>query len=220
MKKREKCASELASELFIRYPALVSCKADFYNAYEILIGCYRGGGKVLLAGNGGSAADSEHIVGELMKSFLFVRRLDPKFEENMRHLFAEEGESLCSRLEGVLPAIPIVSLVSLSSAFSNDVDSAAAFAQGVYGLGARNDVFWGISTSGNARNIRYALMTAKAMGLHTILLTGSTGGECRDFADVAICVPENETFKIQEYHLPVYHALCAMLEADLFEERQ
>lgn len=220
MKKREKGASELASELFMRYPALESCRIAFYEAYGILLECYKNGGKVLVGGNGGSAADSEHIVGELMKSFLFFRRVDLMFEENMRHLYASEGEALCGRLEGALPAIPIVSLVSLSSAFANDVDSAAAFAQAVYGLGAPKDVFWGISTSGNARNIRYALMTAKAIGLRTILLTGGTGGECRSLADVAVCVPENETFKIQEYHLPVYHALCAMLEADLFDERR
>lgn len=218
MKKREKNSEQLMEELFKRYPQLVSSKEDFIQAYNCLRECYQLGGKLLIAGNGGSSADSEHIVGELMKSFLFHRKIDSEIEKGLKEHFGSEGIQLASNLEGALSAIPLTSMPALTSAFANDVDASVSFAQMLYGYGNKNDVFFGISTSGNSKNIFYALMVAKAKEIHSILLTGGTGGRCRDFADIVICVPESETFKIQELHLPIYHALCAMLEADFFEE--
>lgn len=219
MKKKEKNSAELQQELFERYPQLAECRESFTRAFECLKESYRSGGKLLVAGNGGSAADSEHIVGELMKSFLFNRKIDSDFESRLITEFGETGSDLASKLEGALSAIPLTSMPALTSAFANDVDAAVGFAQMLYGYGRPGDVFIGISTSGNSKNIVYALMAAKAKGISTIALTGGTGGKCRELADIVICVPESETFKIQELHLPVYHALCSMLEAEFFEER-
>ena len=207
MKKKEKKSSEILDELFARYPQLVPCKNDFEKAYECLKNSYKSGGKLLVAGNGGSAADSEHIVGELMKSFLFNRKINAEFESSLICQFGNDGAQLAEQLEGTL------------TAFANDVDAAVSFAQMLYGYANKEDVFMGISTSGNSKNIIYAFMVAKAKGITSIALTGSTGGKCRELADIVICVPESETFKIQELHLPIYHALCSMLEADFFEER-
>lgn len=219
MKKKEKNVSELEQELFERYPRLTACKEGFEQAFECLKNAYRSGGKLLVAGNGGSAADSEHIVGELMKSFLFNRKIDSGFESRLVSEFGEKGSDLAAKLEGALPAVPLTSMPALTSAFANDVDAAVGFAQMLYGYGNEGDAFIGISTSGNSKNIIYALMAAKAKGIKTIALTGGSGGKCRELADIVICVPESETFKIQELHLPVYHALCSMLEAEFFEER-
>ena len=216
MKERAMTAREIQALLFTRYPRLDSCKEDVLAAYQALRRCYLRGGKLLVCGNGGSAADAEHIVGELMKSFLFPRRVETAFQESLTQLYGNEGKRLSEKLEGALPAIPLTSMPALNSAFANDVDSEAAFSQMVYGYGAPGDVLLGISTSGNSKNILYAMMVGKAKGLKTIALTGGTGGRCRELADIIICVPENETFRIQELHLPVYHTLCAMLEAELF----
>ena len=139
--------------------------------------------------------------------------------DQLKNQFGEEGAKLADVLEGALPAIPLTSLSAISTAFANDTEPKAVFAQMVNGLGRKEDIFWGISTSGNSRNILLAFMTAKAKGMKTILLTGGTGGACRKIADITICVPEEETFKIQELHLPIYHTLCAMLEYALFEEK-
>lgn len=219
MKKKEKNVIELERELFYRYPQLMPCRESFNKAFECLKAVYSNNGKLLVAGNGGSAADSEHIVGELMKSFLFNRKIDADFESKLVSEFGGNGFELASKLEGALSAIPLTSMPALTSAFANDVDAAVGFAQMLYGYGDKGDVFIGISTSGNSKNIIYALMAAKAKGIHTIILTGDTGGKCREFADIVICVPESETFKIQELHLPIYHALCSMLETEFFEER-
>ena len=140
-------------------------------------------------------------------------------ERNLVECFGEDGLHLAEKLEGALPAIPLTSMPALTSAFANDVDVAVSFAQMLYGYGCAGDVLLGISTSGNSKNVLYALMVAKAKGIRTILLTGGTGGRGRALADHIICVPETETFKIQELHLPIYHALCAMLEAELFQEK-
>lgn len=219
MKKKEKNSTELMDELFARYSQLAPCRNDFEKAYECLKNTYRVGGKLLVAGNGGSAADSEHIVGELMKSFLFNRKINADFEKRLIKQFGADGALLAEQLEGTLSAIPLTSMPALTSAFANDVDAAVSFAQMLYGYANKEDVFMGISTSGNSKNIIYALMVAKAKGIRSIALTGGNGGKCQDLADIVICVPESETFKIQELHLPVYHALCSMLEADFFEER-
>ena len=218
MKKRERTTEDIRKELFQRYPALLYCESAFNAAYEMIKESYQHGGQMLIAGNGGSAADSEHIVGELMKSFLFYRDIRKEVKTGLASRFGADGVSLAEKLEGALPAIPLTSMPALSSAFANDVDAAVDFAQKLYGYGKQGDVFFGITTSGNSKNIIYALMVAKAMGIKTIALTGGSGGKCVELADVSIVVPETETFKIQELHLPVYHALCSMLEADFFEE--
>lgn len=218
MKKKELNSSQLRSELLSRYPALEYCSAEFDVAYHTLLKCYENGNKVLVAGNGGSAADSEHIVGELMKSFLFIRKLDDAFTNELKTLYGSDGEKLIAQLEGGLPTIPLTSMPALSTAYANDTSGTACFAQMTQTLGREGDVFIGISTSGNSENILLALMAAKARHMKTICLTGKSGGKCKALADVCVCVPEDETFKIQELHLPVYHALCAMVEADLFEE--
>lgn len=219
MNKKKKDSTELLDELFERYPQLTLCRSDFEKAYKCLRNSYESGGKLLVAGNGGSAADSEHIVGELMKSFLFDRKINAEFESSLINRFGDEGVRLAGQLEGTLTAIPLTSMPALTSAFANDVDAAVSFAQMLYAYANKEDVFMGISTSGNSKNIIYAFMVAKAKGIPSIALTGGTGGKCRELADIVICVPESETFKIQELHLPVYHALCSMLEADFFEER-
>ncbi len=219
MKKKEKNTLELKQELFERYPQLVLCKEEFEKAFLVLKDCYKSGRKLLVAGNGGSAADSEHIVSELMKSFLFNRRIDSEFEKKLASDFGKDGIELAAKMEGALMAIPLTSMSALTSAITNDVDVTVSFAQKLYGYGNRGDVFMGISTSGNSENIVCALMVAKAKGLKTVVLTGDDGGKCGELADVVICVPESETFKIQELHVPIYHALCSMLEAEFFEER-
>lgn len=219
MKKKEQNSVEIKSELMRRYPDLESCEAEFEAAFFALLTCYRNGGKLLIAGNGGSASDSEHITGELMKSFLFNRKIDLEFQENMEAEFGKDGQELASQLEGGLPTIPLTSMSAISTAYANDVNGAATFAQLTQVLGRKGDVFLGISTSGNSKNIIYALMAAKARGMKRITLTGASGGRCIEHSDICIRVPEIETFKIQELHLPIYHALCAMLEAELFEER-
>lgn len=219
MKKKTKDTKDIFEELFIRYPKLVTCRESILKAYKALNTCYKAEHKLLVAGNGGSASDAEHIVGELMKSFLFNRKIDDKYQEALEKHFVSGGKDLANKLEGYLPAIPLTSMPAISTAFANDVDPSVTFAQLVFGYGLPGDVFLGISTSGNSKNILYACMAAKAKNITTIGLTGASGGKMNDFCDIVIHVPEDETFKIQELHLPVYHALCAMLEADFFVEK-
>lgn len=219
MKKKLMSAYEIQKDLFQRYPELDVCEDDFKKAYSLLNDCYRKHRKVLFAGNGGSASDSGHIVGELMKSFLFSRRIDGRTEKFMEELFGDEGKKLAEKLEGALPAVPLTSMSALATAIANDIDYDMTFAQMIYGYGNSGDVLFGISTSGNSTNIVNAMMVSRAMGISTVALTGGTGGKCKMLADVTICVPQVETFQIQELHLPIYHALCAMLEADFFEEK-
>lgn len=216
--KKIMTAVELFEELFERYPALECCREDIKKAYEACVRTYERGGKILVAGNGGSASDSEHIVGELMKSFLVRRPADEKLCAKLKEKFGEEGMKMAESLEGTLCAIPLTSMPALSTAFLNDVDPLMTFAQMLSGYGKDGDVFIGITTSGNSKNILNAFMVANAMGIKTVALTGGSGGKCRTLADITVCVPSTETFKIQEYHLPVYHALCAMLEAHFFEK--
>ena len=209
---------EIFEELFVRYPVLEKNREDILKAYEVLETCYRTGGKLLVAGNGGSCADAEHIVGELMKGF---KKRRPLSEELQRRLAMEDtnhGEELARSLQGSLRAIALDGHPGLSTAFANDVDADMIFAQQVCGYGDNEDVFLGISTSGNSKNVDYAVTVAKAKGLSVIGLTGKDGGLLGKRADVAIIVPETETFKIQELHLPIYHILCLMLEEAFFEE--
>lgn len=207
----------LLSELIERYPCLEACKADIVDAYSMLKQCFTEKKKVLLAGNGGSAADAEHIVGELMKGFVLERRPDEQFINKLIEADADLGKQIGDKIQGALPAIALTNHISLSTAFLNDVDAQYGFAQQVNGYGAEGDVFWGITTSGNSKNIIYANIVAKAKGMHTIALTGRDGGKIRDMADITIIVPEQETYKIQELHLPIYHCLCRMLEEEFFE---
>ena len=208
---------EYLEELTGRYPVLDAVKADVLAAYEMMKECYEHGGKVLIAGNGGSCADSEHIVGELMKGFVKRRPVAGEFADALRAADPARGGELAAHLQGSLPAIALTGHISLSTAFSNDVNGELTYAQQLYGYGRPGDVFIGISTSGNAKNIMYAVAVAKAAGIRTIGLTGKDGGELGRACDVSIVVPEQETFKIQELHLPVYHALCLMLEEHFYE---
>lgn len=203
-------------ELFQRYPALEVCRNEIWKAYEIIKASYENGGKLLIAGNGGSAADSEHIVGELMKGFVKPRKLSDEFVSKLKNVDEHMGEELGEKLQGALPAIALVDHVALSTAYLNDVDPLLGFAQQINGYGDDEDVFLAISTSGNSKNILYACTIARAKGMKVVGLTGKDGGKLKDMSDVAIIVPESETFKIQELHLPVYHCLCLMLEETFY----
>ena len=202
--------------LMERYPALESVREAVAAAYGALERCYAGGGKLLVAGNGGSAADAEHIVGELMKGFKKKREPSPAFRERLTAVDRTRGEELARDLQGGLPAIALTNHSALSTAFMNDVNGLESFAQQVYGYGAEGDVLLGISTSGNSKNVMYAAVTARAVGMRVIGLTGAGGGELARFADIAIAVQETETYRVQELHLPVYHCLCLMLEERFF----
>ena len=199
-----------------RYPVLKSCVEDIEKAYLILEECYVNDGKLLIAGNGGSAADSEHIAGELMKRFKTRRSVTPEFAEKLKAIDSVRGENLAHNLECGLMAIPLVAHEALSTAYINDVDGLGVFAQQLFGFGRPGDVFLGISTSGNSKNVMSATVVARALRMKVIGLTGAKGGELAEVADVVIKVPETETYMIQELHLPVYHALCLMLEDRFF----
>lgn len=199
-----------------RYPVLATCKDDIIRAYDILEESYASGGKLLVAGNGGSAADSEHIVGELMKEFKLKRKIYSAQAENLKKIDSELGPILAENLQGALPSISLVGEAALSTAYMNDAVPELVFAQQVNGYGKPEDVFLGISTSGNSKNILYAAVTAKSKGLKVIGLTGQKENKLEKLADVCIHVGETETYKIQELHLPVYHCLCLMLEDHFF----
>ena len=201
-----------------RYPKLYACKEDIEKAYLILEDCYVNDHKLLIAGNGGSAADSEHIAGELMKKFKLPRPVPTDFADKLRTIDKERGENLSKKLEGGLIAIPLVAHEALTTAYINDVDGFGVFAQQLYVFGRPGDVFLGISTSGNSKNVMSATVVARALRLKVIGLTGAKGGELATVADVVIKVPETETYMIQELHLPVYHCLCLMLEDRFFGE--
>lgn len=203
-------------ELFQRYPVLESCRSEIWEAFEVLKESYSNDGKLLVAGNGGSAADSEHIVGELMKGFVKPRKLSDEFASKLRAIDEGMGTELAEKLQGAMPAIALVDHVALSTAYLNDVDPLLGFAQQINGYGKAGDVFLAISTSGNSKNILYACTIAKAKGMKIVGLTGKDGGKLKEMSDVAIVVPESETFKIQELHLPIYHCLCLMLEEEFF----
>lgn len=179
---------------------------------------YEAGGKLLVCGNGGSASDSEHIVGELMKGFMLRRPVPVGFRERLSALYTLEGEKLSNSLQGALPAISLASHTSFLTAYANDVSAEAMFAQQVYGYGKPGDVLLGLSTSGNSVNVLRAAQVAKALGMGTIGLTGRSGGKLRELCEVSICVPYDLTPDIQERHLPVYHALCLMLEEAFFDQ--
>ena len=202
--------------LINRYPVLEPVKEAIFQAYCLLEKCYEGGGKLLIGGNGGSSVDSEHIVGELMKGFCKKRQVPEDFAGKLMEADKERGKYLAEKLQQGLPAIALTGHTALSTAYLNDVDGLLTIAQQLYGYGKKGDVFLGISTSGNSENILYAAAAARAMEIPVIALTGKDGGRLAEAADVAIIVPEQETYRIQELHLPVYHALCLMLEERFF----
>lgn len=204
--------------LFDRYPALNSQRESIMNAYQMLLNCYRGGGKVLLVGNGGSCADCEHIVGELMKGFYLKRPLDQRKKDALQAALSEIMPGAENLFQQGLPAIALTGHAALSTAVQNDMDPNLSAAQQVIGYGRPGDIVIGISTSGNARNVALAVSTAKAMGLKTLGLTGGSGGKLAQICDCSVIAPADTPADVQEYHLPIYHTLCAMIEAKFFEQ--
>ncbi|HEY0865356.1 MAG TPA: SIS domain-containing protein [Lacunisphaera sp.] len=197
------------TNLLQRRPELAGARQSILQAYEVLRKCFRSGGKILLCGNGGSAADADHWAGELLKGFCKDRPLSKKERSGLR-------PAIAAKLQGALPAIPLTSFPAASTAFGNDVDPDLAYAQLTSALGRRGDVFVGLSTSGNAQNVCAAAEVARAKGLKVITLTGASGGKLKRLTDVCICAPARETYRAQEYHLPIYHCLSLMLEEEFF----
>lgn len=198
------------SEMKERHPELTGISDDVNTAYVIMKQSYSLGGKVLICGNGGSAADADHIVGELMKGFRLRRPLKGEIKERFGY-FSEW-------LQGALPAVSLTQSTALNTAYANDVEPDMVFAQQVYGYGQKNDVLLALTTSGNSKNILYAAEVAKRMDMKVVGFVGKDGGGLKEIADVCICVPERETAFVQEKHIIVYHTICAMLEACFFEK--
>ena len=214
----EQKIAEILDNLTERYPVLTDIRGQIAEAYEIMKECYDRDGKLLIAGNGGSCADADHIVGELMKTFIKRRPVSGDFRARLKKADPENGDILADKLGMSLMALSLSNQQTLNTAFSNDVDGDYIYAQQVLGYGRRGDVYLAISTSGNSRNVLHAVPVAKALGIKVIGLTGRKGGKLKNEADVAITAPADETYKIQELHLPIYHALCLMLEETYFEE--
>lgn len=206
------------AELLDRYHALAPCSEALGAALDALITCYRNGGKLLICGNGGSASDAQHIVGELMKNFILPRPIPSADASAIRAVGGEKADFLIASLRGALPATALVGENAFLTAFSNDVEPEAVFAQQVYGYGEAGDVLLGITTSGNSENVVCAAIVAKAKGMKVVGLTGEGGGKLKELADVTIAVPTTQTYRVQELHLPVYHALCIALEDEFFGE--
>jgi D-sedoheptulose 7-phosphate isomerase len=205
----------ILTQLIERYPCLADIKDDIKAAYELLITCFEEGHRVYLCGNGGSAADSEHMAGELLKCFKIPRPMPDDFKAKLS-AYGEDGEMLANNLEGGLPVVSLTGHVAFSTAFQNDNTPALVFAQQVNAYGQGGDVLVAFSTSGNSKNCIYAAICAKARGMKVITLTGGMGGKLAPMSDVAVIVPAKETYQVQELHLPVYHCLCAMLEEQVF----
>jgi len=209
-----KKSTQLMLEEFLgRYPMLKKMKENIVFATEMLVNCVQSGNKVLVCGNGGSAADAQHIVGELMKGFVKKRNNKSEKRERLSAAYPEISEVL----QEAVPAVSLVGEAALISAFANDNSFDFGFAQGVYGLGQKDDVFIAISTSGNSKNVVLAAKTAEALGLKIIGLTGRGGGELKDLANILFDAPGKSTYEIQEYHLPIYHVICLMTENELFD---
>jgi len=207
---------KLLNTLIKRYPVLENVKEDIESAANIIIEAYENGGQLLACGNGGSSADADHIVGELMKSFSKKRPLESSFENSLENVDADKAEFLSSKLERGLPAISLSAHTALNTAVSNDIHGDLIFAQQVNGYGRKGDVFIGITTSGNSKNVIYAAIVAKAKGMKVLGLTGETGGELKNYCDAVIKVPAKWTPEVQELHLPVYHTICQIIEYHFF----
>lgn len=216
MKVLEERLEKYINQLIERYPMLASIRQSIIDAYFVMEECYAHDGKLLIAGNGGSAADAEHMAGELMKRFKTPRPIPKELANRLKSIDEKRGENLAKNLERSLMAIPLVAHEALSTAYINDVDGLGVFAQQLFGFGRQGDVFLGISTSGNSQNVLSATVVARAVGIKIIGLTGALGGELAEVADVAVRVPQTETYMIQELHLPVYHCWCLMLEEKFF----
>ena len=207
----------LLNELFERYPALKACEADIASALELMKDAYIKGGKILVCGNGGSCSDAQHIVGELMKGFLLKRPMTAEQKNTFAEVLGEEdAENFASRLQRGIPAIALDGMSALFTAYANDADADYVYAQAVFGYGKPEDLLIGISTSGNSKNVVLAVKAAKALGVRTVSLTGAKESKLSALSDVTVRVPETETFKVQELHLPVYHYLCAETEKTFF----
>ena len=207
-------------ELIERYPALEICKEDLFIAVEKICESFRAGNKLITCGNGGSAADAMHIVGELMKGFLLPRKIDkfnPEFVRRAEEFFPSDVNYFKANLQCALPAISLVGETALNSAFSNDNAPDLSFAQQVFGIGKRGDILLAISTSGKSENVIYAVEVAKIMGITSIALTGRRGGRLKHLSDYAICVPADSSYTVQEFHLPIYHMICMAAENEFFE---
>ncbi|QGY47018.1 SIS domain-containing protein [Maribellus comscasis] len=208
--------NNILQQLLKRYSNLATLEKSIIAAVEIIIDSYKNGGKVLVCGNGGSCSDADHIVGELMKSFEGHRPLDSEFQKRLSALSPERGKELASKLQQGLPAISLTVHNALITAVANDISGELIFAQQITGLGNEGDILMGLSTSGNSQNVVDAFLVAKAKGLKTIGFTGDTGGKLKDLSDVLLNVPEKRTAYVQELHLPVYHAICMMIEEEVF----
>ena len=213
----EKCIEEIEKQLIERYPLLAAVEVQIKDAYEAMYECFASGHKLLIAGNGGSAADADHIVGELMKGFIKKRPLSEELKKSLQNLDHIQGAELSRQLQQGLPAIALHNHQALNTAVLNDIDGTVMYAQQVCGYGQPGDIFLGISTSGNSVDVYNAALIAKAKKMKVIGLLGKDGGKIKDISDVSIVVPEMETYKIQELHLPIYHALCLMLEKKFFK---
>lgn len=205
--------------MFFRdFPKLKAIENDINAALNAIIEAYENNGKLLCCGNGGSCADCEHIVGELMKGFMLQRKTDASFSEKLKNAGCEDAEYICDNLQGALPALSLTGQSAVLSAFANDVNSDFVYAQMVYGYGNENDILLCLSTSGNSKNVVYAAKVAKAKGMTTIAMTGANESKLSEICDVTIKVPETETYKVQELHLPVYHYLCQEIEKHFYTD--
>ncbi|MDD3114581.1 MAG: SIS domain-containing protein [Anaerovibrio sp.] len=204
--------------LIERYPALSICRQSLTEAVDAVCASYRQQGKLIICGNGGSAADSEHIVGELMKGFVKKRPIPDTLYAKMQAVCPHEADYLRENLQGALPAVSLMNAIGLNSAFANDQAPDLAMAQQVLGLGRPEDVLLGISTSGNSSNVVYAVQLAKTLGIKTIGLIGSRQCKMQTLCDIVIAAPEIETYKIQEFHLPIYHTICMAVENEFFDK--
>lgn len=202
-------------ELFTRYPALIDIKDDIDSALNLMLDCYRNGGKILICGNGGSSADSAHIAGELLKDFAKKRPIDDDFKAKLSAVSSSAKETASVLQKGV-PCIDLTALNATLTAIGNDIDFSYGYAQIFYSLAGKNDLLIGLSTSGNSTNVVKAIEVAKALNVKTIGFTGAKGGKLNELCDVCIKAPATETYKVQEYHLPIYHYLCLQIENVLF----
>ncbi len=208
---------EIKKDFFERHTDLIYLDEQITKSIELIVDLKKEN-KILLCGNGGSAADCEHIAGELLKSFELKRKLSDKMYKKLKDSYGEEGTFIADNLQQAVKAIPLTSFCAYNTAFLNDCNEKMMFAQLVNALGIKDDILISISTSGNSKNVVYASMLAKTMGIKVIALTGETGGKLKDIADITINVPSKRVYRIQEYHLPIYHLLCLCVESELFEE--
>lgn len=212
----ERSSNAIINDLLKRYPSLDGIKDDIINTILTMLNAVKNNKKILICGNGGSSSDSNHIVGELMKSFIFKRNIDNVFYEKLQKSFPDEAEYYLNNLEGTIRSISLTSQTALMTAYANDKEPDLIFAQQVYGYGDEGDILLALSTSGNSENVVHAAKVAKTLDLKVLSLTGESESELSKLSDITIKVPEIKTFKVQELHLPIYHCLCMVLENELF----